>query len=211
VSWRIRGVFPFAILIVILTIVFALGGEYSVTLANYIGLATLVTLGLVLLTGIGGMTSFGQAAFVGIGAYSSAVATTGFGLNPWIGLVIALTLTGLSAYLIGALTLRLAGHYLPLSTIAWGIALYFLFGNLELLGGQTGLGGIPPIRFAGFALDTARSIFLLIWLSVLLAIAGATNLLNSGPGRAMRSLKGGAAMAETLGIDTAAVRVRVCT
>lgn len=205
---HIRKAAPFAVLIVVLAAVFAFGSEYWVTLANYIGLATLVALGLILLTGIGGMTSFGQAAFVGIGAYSSAVATTGFGLNPWIGLLVALTLTGLSAYVIGALTLRLEGHYLPLSTIAWGIALYFLFGNIELLGGQTGLGGIPPIRIAGVALDTARSIFFLIWLAVMLAIAGATNLLNSGPGRAMRSLKGGAAMAETFGIDTASVRVK---
>lgn len=207
-SRRIRGAAPFAVLIIVLVAVFVFGSEYSVTLANYIGLASLVALGLVLLTGIGGMTSFGQAAFVGIGAYSSAVATTGFGLNPWIGLLAALALTGLSAYVIGALTLRLAGHYLPLSTIAWGIALYFLFGNIELLGGQTGLGGIPPIRVGGFALDSARSIFFLIWLAVMLAIAGATNLLNSGPGRAMKALKGGAVMAETFGIDTASVRVK---
>ncbi|WJR76758.1 branched-chain amino acid ABC transporter ATP-binding protein/permease [Bradyrhizobium sp. NP1] len=205
---RIHGAVPFAVLIAILAAVLVFGGEYSVTLANYIGLSALVALGLVLLTGIGGMTSFGQAAFVGIGAYSSAVTTSAFGLDPWIGLLVALALTGLSAYVIGALTLRLEGHYLPLSTIAWGIALYFLFGNIELLGGQTGLGGIPPIRMFTFALDTPRSIFLLIWLVVMFALVLATNLLNSGPGRAMRSLKGGAVMAEMFGIDTATVRVK---
>jgi branched-chain amino acid transport system permease protein len=50
--------------------------EFSITLANYIGLYALVALGLVLLTGVGGLTSFGQAAFVGLGAYTTAVLTT---------------------------------------------------------------------------------------------------------------------------------------
>ena len=50
--------------------------EFTVTLANYIGLYALVALGLVLLTGVGGLTSFGQAAFVGLGAYTTAVLTT---------------------------------------------------------------------------------------------------------------------------------------
>ena len=50
--------------------------EFYVTLLNYIGLASIVTIGLVLLTGVAGLTSFGQAAFVGIGAYTTAVLTT---------------------------------------------------------------------------------------------------------------------------------------
>ncbi len=50
--------------------------EFTITLANYIGLYSLVALGLVLLTGVGGLTSFGQAAFVGLGAYTTAVLTT---------------------------------------------------------------------------------------------------------------------------------------
>ena len=49
--------------------------EFTITLANYIGLYSLVALGLVLLTGVGGLTSFGQAAFVGLGAYTTAVLT----------------------------------------------------------------------------------------------------------------------------------------
>lgn len=111
--------------------------EFYITLLNYIGLYSLVALGLVLLTGVGGITSFGQAAFVGIGAYTTAVLTTAFGASPWIGLLLGLALTAVAAILIGIVTLRLSGHYLPLSTLAWGISLYFLFGNLALFGGHT--------------------------------------------------------------------------
>ena len=71
--------------------------EFYVTLLNYIGLYALVALGLVLLTGIGGLTSFGQAAFVGMGAYATAWMTTAASLpawlaplaNPWGGLLAA--------------------------------------------------------------------------------------------------------------------------
>ena len=73
---------------------------------NYIGIYTLPVLGLVLLTGVGGLTSFGQAAFVGIGAYTTAYLSVNFGLSPWLTLFIGLALTGLSAAIIGGITLR---------------------------------------------------------------------------------------------------------
>src|SRR5690606_6803822 len=56
-----------------------LAPQFWVTLGNYIGLYSIVALGLVLLTGVAGQTSFGQAAFVGLGAYTSAYLTTRYG------------------------------------------------------------------------------------------------------------------------------------
>ena len=63
---------------------------FSITLMNYIGIYALAALGLVLLTGIGGMLSFGQAAFVGIAAYTTAGLTTLMGYSPWLGLLAGL-------------------------------------------------------------------------------------------------------------------------
>ena len=57
--------------------------QFWVTLGNYIGLYSIVALGLVLLTGVAGQTSFGQAAFVGLGAYTTAYLTTQYGTSPW--------------------------------------------------------------------------------------------------------------------------------
>ena len=57
---------------------------FYVTLLNYIGLYAMVALGLVLLTGVGGLTSFGQAAFVGLGAYTTALLTTSAELPGWL-------------------------------------------------------------------------------------------------------------------------------
>ena len=152
------------VFVVLLALVPPFLSDYHVTLLSYIGLYALVALGLVLLTGVGGLTSFGQAAFVGLGAYATAVLTTTADLpawltplaNPWGGLLAGLLVTALVAWLLGLLTLRLSGHYLPLGTIAWGISLYFLFGNLGFLGGHTGIGGIPPLTLAGFELRDGR-------------------------------------------------------
>ena len=117
-----------------------------VSLLNDIGIGALVALGLVLLTGVGGATSFGQAAFVGIAAYATAWLTTTQGASPWLGLLFALLLTGSAALAIGMLTLRLGGHFLPLSTIAWGLSIALLFGNIEALGRHSGMPNIPALQ-----------------------------------------------------------------
>jgi len=190
--------------------------EFHVTLLNYIGLYALVALGLVLLTGVGGLTSFGQAAFVGLGAYTSAYLSTAQGLpdwlvplggSPWIGLLVGLVVTALVAFVLGLLTLRLSGHYLPLGTIAWGISLYFLFGNLEFLGGHTGMSGIPALSLFGLELKDGRKFYYVIWAVVLGAVWLTQNLLDSREGRAIRALKGGVVMAEAMGVDTARSKI----
>ncbi|AOY98093.1 hypothetical protein BKK81_01370 [Cupriavidus sp. USMAHM13] len=181
--------------------------EYWITLGNYIGLYSIVAIGLVLLTGVGGMTSFGQAAFVGLGAYGTAYLSTQVGLSPWLGLLAGLLVTMACAYVIGLITMRMSGHYLPLATIAWGLSLFFLFGNLDFLGKYDGLNGIPVLSLFGIELGSGRAMFYLIWAVVLLAVLAVQNLLNSRPGRAIRALKGGGVMAEAMGVNTAWMKV----
>ena len=181
---------------------------FQVTLMVYIGLGAIVALGLVLITGVGGLTSFGQAAFVGVGAYASAYLTTAQGVSPWLGLVAGLVLTGLIAIVLGAITLRLSGHYLPLGTIAWSISIFYVFANLEGLGGYNGLSGIPPITIAGYELAKERQIYYLVWIAVAAAFVSIQNLLDSRPGRAIRSLRSGI-MAEAFGINTALVKMAI--
>src|SRR5690606_20747435 len=175
--------------------------EFWITLANYIGLYAIVALGLVLLTGVGGLTSFGQAAFVGLGAYATAYLSVTYGLSPWLGLLVGLVITSGAAFLLGAITMPLSGHYLPLGTIAWGLSLYYLFGNMEFLNKYDGLNGIAPISLFGRSLERGREMYYLIWGVVLLAMIALENLLNSRPGRAIRALRGGGIMAEAMGVN----------
>ncbi|MFD1733406.1 hypothetical protein ACFSC4_23010 [Deinococcus malanensis] len=59
--------------------------------------------------------------------------------------------TGSVAAFLGLITLRMQGHYLPLATIAWGISLFYVFGNTPALGGNTGLTDIPALRLFGLS------------------------------------------------------------
>ena len=181
--------------------------EFWITQLDYIGLYAMVVLGLVLLTGAAGLTSFGQAAFVGLGAYATAYVTTAYGASPWLGLLCGVLLTLVVALVVAGVTLRMSGHYLPLATIAWGLAMFFLVGNLDFLGKFDGLQGIPPVAVGSFELRTGRSSYYLIWIVALLGALALRHLLDSRPGRAMRALKGGTLMAEAMGIATLRYKV----
>jgi branched-chain amino acid transport system permease protein len=157
---------------------------------------------LVLLTGVAGLTSFGQAAFVGIGAYASAWLTLNTGLSPWLTLFIGLGMTAICALMLAWLTLRMSGHYLPLATIAWGLSLYYLMGNIDALGKYDGLMGIRGLSLFGWDIGQGRGFFALTWATVVLAALALEHLLDSRAGRAMRSLRTGTLMAEAMGVPT---------
>ena len=176
--------------------------EFWVTQLNYIGLASLVVLGLVLLTGVGGLTSFGQAAFVGVGAYTTALLSARYGLSPWLGLAAGLAITLAIALVLALITLRMSGHYLPLATIAWALSLNFSIANMESLGKYDGLLGVPAIELFGISLADGRAIYYLIWLFAIVGAIAVRNLLDSRPGRAIRALGGATVMAEAMGVST---------
>jgi branched-chain amino acid transport system permease protein len=176
--------------------------DFWITQACYIGMYALVALGLVLLTGVAGLTSFGQAAFVGIGAYTAAFLTVKMAGSPWLALVLGMGIAVAAALVLGAITLRMSGHYLPLATIAWGLALNYTMANMDWLGKYDGLVGVPTLTLFGFDFGTGRMLDVLVWVFALAAALAVTNLLDSRPGRAIRSLKSGSTMAEAMGIST---------
>jgi branched-chain amino acid transport system permease protein len=205
--WKSR--IPAGLAIAFIVVAPAIFGSFTITLMNYIGIYAIAVLGLILLTGVGGLTSFGQAAFVGIGAYATAWYTAVHGGSPWIGLLLALVLTGLVATVLGAATLRLSGHFLPLSTIAWGMAIYFLFGNIDAIGRYSGLSGIPAITIGPISLAGNTAMYWFIWGLLGIVMLLCRNLLDSRKGRAIRGLRGGIAMVESLAIDSFRMRLAI--
>jgi ABC-type branched-subunit amino acid transport system ATPase component/ABC-type branched-subunit amino acid transport system permease subunit len=182
---------------------------FWIVLLDNIGLSALVAMGLVLLTGVGGLTSFGQAAFCGFGAYTTAVLTTAYGLSPWLTLPLSLLVSGVAAVALGLVTVRLSGHYLPLGTIAWGIGLFYLFSKLEFLGRNDGISGIPPLSIGGLKMIDPGTIYFAIWIAVLIAALLTMNLLDSRTGRAIRALRRGHVAAEAFGVQTPRAKLLV--
>jgi branched-chain amino acid transport system permease protein len=182
---------------------------FWIVLLDNIGLAALVAMGLVLLTGVGGLTSFGQAAFCGFGAYTTAVLTTAYGVSPWLTLPLALLVSGVAAVLLGIVTVRLSGHYLPLGTIAWGIALFYLFSKLEFLGRNDGISAIPPLTIGPLKMLDPGTIYFVIWAAVIVCAVLSMNLLDSRTGRAIRALRRGHIAAEAFGVQTPRAKLLV--
>ena len=202
---------PFIIFALVMTAIPFIPGvpPFWIVLLNNIGLAALVAMGLVLLTGVGGLTSFGQAAFCGFGAYTTAVLTTAYGFSPWLTLPLSLLVSGIAAVLLGIVTVRLSGHYLPLGTIAWGIGLFYLFSKLEFLGRNDGISGIPPLSIGNFRMLDPGTIYFAIWIAVLTSALLTMNLLDSRTGRAIRALRRGHIAGEAFGVQTPRAKLLV--
>jgi branched-chain amino acid transport system permease protein len=192
--------------LVVLLLAPALLPTFYLTLANYIGLAALVVLGLNLMANCG-LTSLGQASFVGVGAYTSAYLSAVHHLSPWLTLIASLAATAVVALILGAIALRLSGHYLPFGTLAWCVGIYVFFENFGPLGKFNGIVNVPPLSLFGHALTHERDNFYLIWLTVLFGGIGIERLLDSRIGRALRAIGRSRLLAEAFGVGTLRLRL----
>ena len=177
--------------------IFALGAVLALVLPPfYAGLVTLcglyalVTLGLNLFMGYAGQVSLGQAAFLGIGAYTSAVLALRYGVSPWLGSIAGAFVAALVAYAISFIALRLRENYLALATLALGIVINVVFAQWDFVGGTSGLSGIPGFALFGYTFDS-RSYAILTWLLVALGVWFANALVTSAYGRALIALASG--------------------
>ncbi len=196
--------------LVVLAILAGLDNEYYFTLLNFVGIHTLLVVGLNLLVGYAGQISLGHAAFFGLGAYTSGILTATCGVNPWLALLAGLAVSGGAAFLIGVPALKLRGYYLAMATLGFGIIVSIILSQAQpLTGGPSGLSGIPPLTLAGFPLNTARRLYPLIWLMVGLILALSANLVDSRAGRALRALNDSEAAAASLGVNTARLKLKI--
>ena len=184
-------------------------GQYT-TLMIFIGIHTMITVGLCLLLGYTGQVSLGQAAFYGMGAYVSAILSKTYGVNPWLAMAIGAILTGAFAYVIGYPIFRLRGNYLAMATLGLGIIVYILFRQLaQFTGGPEGMSGIPYMSIGGFIFDTPFKRYFLVWFFCLATLLISQNIVRSRTGRALRAIHGNEAAAESIGINAAQFKVKI--
>jgi branched-chain amino acid transport system permease protein len=164
----------------------------------------------VLLGGAAGQISLGQAAFYGIGAYTSALTTLRLGLSPWAAFPLSALSAALVAFLLGAPIFMLRGHYLALGTLGLNIIVDVLIRSLQdLTGGPTGLTGIPSFQLGETVLSGDRVFYFAVWFLVLLALWLGRNLIDSRIGRALAAVRASEVVAGTLGIDPVYYKARV--
>lgn len=195
---------------VLLALVLASGNAYLINLCVVAAMTTLPALGLSLLMGYTGQISLGHAAFVGIGAYASALLCRSLGLDPWLAIPLATALSALTAWCIGWLVFRLRGHHLAMATLAFGIIVHVVLVEWRsFTGGQDGLTDVPALQLAGIDLRSDAAMFCIAWAACLLAIVLAGNLVRSPFGFAMRTVAESEAVAGSIGIASASLKRKV--
>ncbi len=183
---------------------FALTNDYYLSVLTLCALNAMVALGLSLLLGLAGQISLGHAAFYGIAAYGSAVATTTHGWPMPAGLVLGVVLAAVVAFLIGIPTLKLKGHYLAMGTLGFGVIVSVVFNEtVELTGGPSGFVGIPKLALFGYEFDTDLKYYALTAGTLCLLLLIAFNLISSRTGRALKALHASERAAEAVGVDVA--------
>ncbi|MFP3550785.1 branched-chain amino acid ABC transporter ATP-binding protein/permease [Paraburkholderia sp. SIMBA_049] len=181
---------------------------YYVGLVAVAGVNSIVVLGLAFLLATGQL-SLGHAAFLGLGAYTASLLTLKAGIPPLLAIPLSTALCAGIGWFLGKLTLGMKGHYLPLATLAYGMAISTLFvAQIDLTGGASGLTGIPALRMFSVSLE-ARGMATLIWVLVLLVFLAYRRIYRSRVGRIARALRSNSTMASAFGADVAQVKTQV--
>ncbi len=193
---------------------------FDLGLYDRMGLYTLVTIGLTLLTGFAGQISLGQGAFFLIGAYTSAVLTVGIdpdsrfvdpdaGIDPLLAVLVAPVLTAIVAAVIGVPLLRLRGHYLAFATLALSLIAYgLLYAQDRFTGGQYGIAVAKPLEIAGHEIRGALHASV-VWGLVAVALLLSINLVRSRSGRALQAIAADEASAAASGVAVASIKLRL--
>ena len=159
--------------------------------------------------GYAGMFSFGQAAFFGIGAYTSSFLLVTFQVNPWIGLMAGGVVAALMAAAIGYPCSNLRGHYFAIATIAFGEIVRIHFNNWKLVNAAEGI-TIPMMdeSLANFMFHSSKLPYYYIMLAfLLLALVICYFVANSKMGYYFRAIKESHDVAEVLGVNVVRYRL----
>ena len=176
-----------------------MASAYWMYLACLVSINVASATGLNILTGYTGLVSLGQAAFMGLGAYTVAVLEIRFGTPFLLNLLVGGFVAMLGGLVVGIPSLRVKGLYLAIATIAASFIAHFLFANMALTGGTAGL-AVPPARIFGMVLDTSFRLYWVIVPITVLMLLGAANLFRTRVGRAFIAIRDRDISAEVLGI-----------
>lgn len=168
-----------------------------------IAINIILVISLDIVVGHLGLSALGHAGFMGIGAYTSALAVIDLNLPFIVGLAGAMLMSALFGVVVGYPSLRLRGHYFVIVTFIAGIVFNLFFTNLVgITRGPMGLPGIPAPSIAGLTFDDKLSYYYLVLVFVCLALLLKARLYDSRMGRALAAVREEEDLAKAVGIRT---------
>lgn len=176
----------------------------------FAGIFSLVTLGLSMLMGYAGQISMAQAAFFGMGAYTSGILTAKLGFPPAGAIPVGMLLSAVVAWLVGIPALRLKGHYLAMATLGFGVIVHIVLSEeVEWTGGPSGLVDIPGLGVGPWKVTSDLGWYYLVWAIAFLCLIFCFHILHSRVGRALRAIHESEVAAESMGVPTARYKLQV--
>ena len=202
-----------AFVVVVCVLGFTLTKPYHLTLLTDSGVYAIAALGMFLLFGLCGQISVGQAAFFGLGAYTSSLLVMRAGVPSPAAIVAAVALSSLVGWVVSRPILKLTTNYLAMATLALGVVAYVIFGQaISLTGGlDPGIFGVPPISLFGFALSSPVAKFWTVSVFTFISLLLIINLIHSRAGRAFNALKGSEIATAGLGVNVVHYKVMAFT
>ncbi len=174
---------------------------YWLSWASGVLIVIVAVLGLHILTGLCGLVSMGQAAFVGVGAYTTAVLTSRYGVNPWLCLPIAGMVAGAVGLVFGLPCFRLKGFYLVVSTMAASSIIVWCFQHfVSMTGGPSGM-GVKALKLGSIDFSNRSTFFCLAAVIMIVATFLAKNIQRTSTGRAFVAIRDSELAAEVNGIS----------
>ncbi|MFA5537259.1 MAG: branched-chain amino acid ABC transporter permease [Bacillota bacterium] len=193
------GVYLLLVTLVILTPLFA--NNYVLEILTNTWFYVVLCLGLNIVVGYAGLLDLGYAAFFAIGAYTTGILSSVFGMNFWLTIPFSIVLSGISGVVIGGPTLRLRSDYLAIVTLGFGEITRLVVRNLSITGGASGLIGINRPTVFGVYLSKINHFYYMFFILVLIAIFVSYRLYHSRLGRAWQYIREDEDAAEAMGID----------
>jgi branched-chain amino acid transport system permease protein len=189
------------LLVAVLAVVPLFATTYWLDTLNRIGIAIIGALGLNILVGYTGQISIGQAAFLAVGAYSTAVLEAKLGLPFYLAIPLAALITAAIGLIFGIPSLRLRGLYLAIATLAaYFITTYVIIHWEGMTNGVLGF-NVPVATVFGLPLDTDKRVFYLIYALVIPAILFTKNLFRTRVGRAFIAIRDRDVAASVMGVS----------
>jgi branched-chain amino acid transport system permease protein len=185
--------------------------EYLLHIAIISGFFIILTLSLNLIIGYCGQVSLGHAAFYGLGAYASALATIHWHVPFLLALLLAALVGALFGLALGIPTLRVKDDYLAIVTLGFGVIIDLVLLNLDITGGPDGLARIPPPHLGDINFRHKVPYVLLVAFFVALTLWLIYRLVNSRHGRALKAIRDHEMTARVMGINAPAYKIAMFT
>lgn len=188
---------------------FIFDNPYNLRIATISLMFVMITLSLNIVTGYMGQTSFGTAAFWGLGAYTGAILATRFGVGIEITFLAAAIISGLFGFLLGIPVLKLKGYYLAIVTLGFCEIMRLVELNWSsLTGGPLGIMNIPKLTLFGMTFSDRRHIYFLMLFLVIITTVIVFRLMNSGFGLVLTSIRDDEIATQAMGINIVTYKVK---